>query len=321
MFEKAQAEHGNLGVALQAYLRRSAVDLDRVIAAGGHVRICKGAYAEGSDVAFTSKLAVDRSFDDLTRMAMEHTASTRRSHPTTTTRSSSPSAKRSGGVDRGSSSCSTAADEEAGRAARRRPSGPGLRSLRSCLVSLPHPPSRGTADQPLVLPARRVRQVSDAPYSRSAEVYDLFYESMLDYPALALAAHGMIQGEAARSEDPARGRLRHGPLPEGDVGLVRRDRARHLARNAGGSSAAGSRGAVTEGAMADFDLGMKFDVEACCVQFDRLHPHAGATPGSARLLRPAPSRRRRADRRAGSAPTAGNRTSSLPRLPSTSLWR
>ncbi len=72
MFEKAQAERGNLGVALQACLRRSAVDLDRVIAAGGHVRICKGAYAEGSDVAFTSKLAVDRSFDDLTRMAMEH---------------------------------------------------------------------------------------------------------------------------------------------------------------------------------------------------------------------------------------------------------
>ncbi len=74
MFEKAQAEHGNLGVALQAYLRRSSVDLDRIIAAGGHVRICKGAYAEGSDVAFTSKIAVDRSFDDLTRMAMEHNA-------------------------------------------------------------------------------------------------------------------------------------------------------------------------------------------------------------------------------------------------------
>ena len=72
MFEKAQADHGNLGVAIQAYLRRSSVDLDRVIAAGGHVRICKGAYAEGGDVAFRSKLAVDRSFDDLTRMAMEH---------------------------------------------------------------------------------------------------------------------------------------------------------------------------------------------------------------------------------------------------------
>ena len=31
------------------------------------------------------------------------------------------------------------------------------------------------------------------PYDRSAEVYDVFYESMLDYPTLATAAHGMIQ--------------------------------------------------------------------------------------------------------------------------------
>jgi SAM-dependent methyltransferase len=35
--------------------------------------------------------------------------------------------------------------------------------------------------------------MAEAPYSRSAEVYDAFYTAMLDYGELALRAHGMIQ--------------------------------------------------------------------------------------------------------------------------------
>jgi len=69
LFEQVQTNHGNLGVALQSYLHRSAADLDRVAAAQGHVRICKGAYAEPADIAFQDKTDVDDAFDRLTSAA------------------------------------------------------------------------------------------------------------------------------------------------------------------------------------------------------------------------------------------------------------
>ncbi len=70
MFEQVQANHGNLGLAVQAYLRRTPRDLDRIIAAGGHVRLCKGAYAEPPDLAYQSRAEVNAAFDRLTRLVM-----------------------------------------------------------------------------------------------------------------------------------------------------------------------------------------------------------------------------------------------------------
>lgn len=65
IYEKAQSRHGNLGLALQAYLHRTPVDLRRLMPLGGHIRLCKGAYVEEPDVALTSKADVDRAFADL----------------------------------------------------------------------------------------------------------------------------------------------------------------------------------------------------------------------------------------------------------------
>ena len=75
LYEKAQAEHGNLGIAIQAYLHRTPEDLTRLIPLGGHIRICKGAYVESDDVALTSKPEVDAAFVDQmqTLMASEET--------------------------------------------------------------------------------------------------------------------------------------------------------------------------------------------------------------------------------------------------------
>jgi proline dehydrogenase len=70
IYEHAQREHGNLGIAIQAYLLRSASDLDRIIPLGGHIRLCKGAYAEPDDVAFQGDSEVDRSFDRLSALLM-----------------------------------------------------------------------------------------------------------------------------------------------------------------------------------------------------------------------------------------------------------
>jgi proline dehydrogenase len=65
MFEQVQTHHGNLGIALQAYLHRTPDDLARVIAAGGHVRLCKGAYAEPATIAHQTRAKVDAAFDAL----------------------------------------------------------------------------------------------------------------------------------------------------------------------------------------------------------------------------------------------------------------
>ena len=44
-----------LGVVIQSYLRRSADDIERLIANHTRVRLCKGAYDEPGSVAFTTK--------------------------------------------------------------------------------------------------------------------------------------------------------------------------------------------------------------------------------------------------------------------------
>lgn len=60
---EAHAEHGNVGVVIQAYLRRSAADVEELIREGIRVRLCKGAYNEPPSVAFAGKREVDESFE------------------------------------------------------------------------------------------------------------------------------------------------------------------------------------------------------------------------------------------------------------------
>jgi proline dehydrogenase len=69
-FEAIQSKHGNLGIAVQSYLYRTPADLDRIVVYGGHVRLCKGAYAEPPEVAHQGADRVDAAFDALTRRLM-----------------------------------------------------------------------------------------------------------------------------------------------------------------------------------------------------------------------------------------------------------
>jgi len=50
------------GAVLQAYLRRTEADCKRLATEGSRVRLCKGAYDEPGEVAFTDPLEVDRSY-------------------------------------------------------------------------------------------------------------------------------------------------------------------------------------------------------------------------------------------------------------------
>jgi proline dehydrogenase len=61
-----------VGIVIQSYLRRSAADIDRLIAARARVRLCKGAYQEPATVAFPAKADVDRSYGELMEKLLEH---------------------------------------------------------------------------------------------------------------------------------------------------------------------------------------------------------------------------------------------------------
>ncbi|HET7677856.1 MAG TPA: proline dehydrogenase family protein [Candidatus Limnocylindrales bacterium] len=64
------ASFPGVGVVIQSYLRRSADDVEAMIAAGIRVRLCKGAYDEPASVAFPSKAEVDDSYRRLMERLM-----------------------------------------------------------------------------------------------------------------------------------------------------------------------------------------------------------------------------------------------------------
>ena len=66
IFRHTRASHDNAGVVVQAYLRRSAGDIEALAREGAPVRLVKGAYREPESVAFQSKREVD---DNYARLA------------------------------------------------------------------------------------------------------------------------------------------------------------------------------------------------------------------------------------------------------------
>ena len=56
---------GAVGTVLQAYLYRTAGDAERLLGQGIRIRLCKGAYKEGPEVAFPSKSDVDANYVNL----------------------------------------------------------------------------------------------------------------------------------------------------------------------------------------------------------------------------------------------------------------
>jgi len=61
-----------VGVVLQSYLRRTAADVDAMIALGARVRLCKGAYKEPADIAFPDKHDVDANYVSCMEHLLEH---------------------------------------------------------------------------------------------------------------------------------------------------------------------------------------------------------------------------------------------------------
>ncbi len=63
LFYSLHLKHANIGIVLQAYLRRTEQDCRDAAARGARVRLCKGAYKEPADIAFPSKEDVNSNYD------------------------------------------------------------------------------------------------------------------------------------------------------------------------------------------------------------------------------------------------------------------
>jgi proline dehydrogenase len=59
---EGQEPHKNVGIVIQAYLRRSEADIEKLITSGVRVRLCKGAYQEPPELAYQDKDEVDANY-------------------------------------------------------------------------------------------------------------------------------------------------------------------------------------------------------------------------------------------------------------------
>jgi proline dehydrogenase len=62
LYERLHAEHPNTGLCLQAYLHRTAADIQRLLPTHPAVRLVKGAYAEPARIAYQKRDDVDRNY-------------------------------------------------------------------------------------------------------------------------------------------------------------------------------------------------------------------------------------------------------------------
>lgn len=65
LFYELFPKHPNMGIVLQAYLRRSEKDAEEAVKRGVRVRLCKGAYKEPPNIAFPDKAEVNANYDKL----------------------------------------------------------------------------------------------------------------------------------------------------------------------------------------------------------------------------------------------------------------
>jgi proline dehydrogenase len=70
VFERAFATHKNVGPVFQAYLKRTAADVERAIELGARVRLCKGAYNEPPEIAYKKMDDIRRNYLRLAKELM-----------------------------------------------------------------------------------------------------------------------------------------------------------------------------------------------------------------------------------------------------------
>jgi len=71
VFLALRREYDNLGIVLQAMLKRTQEDLRRILDAGGRVRLCKGAYKEPPALAFQKMYEIQANFLECVNLLFE----------------------------------------------------------------------------------------------------------------------------------------------------------------------------------------------------------------------------------------------------------
>jgi proline dehydrogenase len=61
-YERIKKTHPNVGLCLQAYLKRTAADVERLLPLAPKIRLVKGAYKESREIAFQSRREVDANY-------------------------------------------------------------------------------------------------------------------------------------------------------------------------------------------------------------------------------------------------------------------
>ena len=77
LFERLSADHANLGIAIQANLKRSGDDLERLLPLRPRVRLVKGAYLEDGATAHQGRRAIDESYLELAARLLSWSAAGR----------------------------------------------------------------------------------------------------------------------------------------------------------------------------------------------------------------------------------------------------
>ena len=74
IYKEAYKKYGkHVGIVIQAYLHRTAKDIDDLAEIGADVRLCKGAYKEPGNIAIQSMPEIREAFKNYTRVLLEKT--------------------------------------------------------------------------------------------------------------------------------------------------------------------------------------------------------------------------------------------------------
>jgi proline dehydrogenase len=68
---RAPGNQGCVGAVIQSYMRRSESDVEKLLAEGIRIRLCKGAYKEATEIAFQEKSEVDANYIKLMKILMK----------------------------------------------------------------------------------------------------------------------------------------------------------------------------------------------------------------------------------------------------------
>lgn len=71
IYRRLRQETAAVGIVLQAYLHRTAADVEQLIAEGGAVRLCKGAYREPAAIAYQSMPEIRENYVKLMRRLLD----------------------------------------------------------------------------------------------------------------------------------------------------------------------------------------------------------------------------------------------------------